>query len=200
MARLVTVSLDPLRLLSVSFFLLSIYIFMAHSTPPKDPKLEELEQQLESQATELEQFKIGWQRCQADFDNYRKRNEREQTLQRQSASLETLLALAPIVDNFRRAFGENSTDTTAWSQGVEQIYKQLEELLRAGGLERLDVTGKEFNPSEHEAISQLTDPTTPEGHIMQEVESGYRYHGIIVRPAKVVVSTGNPASTEETER
>lgn len=142
---------------------------------------------------EIEQLRLGWQRCQADFENYRKRTERERGELWQMASLETLLKLTPIADNFRRAFTDTTADTTAWRNGIEQIQKQVDELLESSDLVRLDVVGTPFDPSQHEALSQLPHETIPEGHVTQEVEAGYRYRDTIVKHAKVVVSTGQPA-------
>jgi len=146
--------------------------------------------QLEEKIAECEQLRQGWQRCQADFENFRKRSEREQQALWDTASIDTLLKFAPIVDNLRRAFTEQSTESSAWRTGIEQIYKQLEELFRNSGLERLEVVGQVFDPNQHEALSQVPNVEIEEGHIIQEVESGYRYHGTIVKPAKVVVSLG----------
>ncbi|MEK7184191.1 MAG: nucleotide exchange factor GrpE, partial [Patescibacteria group bacterium] len=103
------------------------------------------------------------------------------------------MKLTPIADNFRRAFADENTDSKAWQAGVEQIQRQIDELLTANDVVRLEVVGVAFDPSQHEALSQLSHDTIPEGHIIQEIEAGYQYRGTIVKPAKVVVSTGQPA-------
>lgn len=141
------------------------------------------------QADELERLRLGWQRCQADFENYRKRTERERADVWQLATTDTLLRVAPIADTFRHALSQHS-DSAAWRTGVEQISKQLDELLRANHLERLEVVGQPFDPMQHEAVSQLPHDTVPADHVVHEVESGYRYRDTILKPAKVVVSTG----------
>jgi molecular chaperone GrpE len=148
------------------------------------------QQLLDEKIAECEQLKLGWQRCQADFENFRKRSEREQQALWDAASIDALLKVAPTIDNLRRAFNEQSTESAAWRTGIEQIYKQLEDLFRTSGLERLEVVGQTFDPNQHEALSQVPDSEIKVGHIIQEIESGYRYHGTIVKPAKVVVSLG----------
>ncbi len=142
---------------------------------------------------ELQRLTEQLRRCQADFDNYRKRSDKERADLWQLATMDTLLKLAPIVDTFRRALAQ-SDDSAAWRTGIEQIQKQLEDLLRTNQLERIEVVGAPFNPAEHEAMSQLPDDTVPADHVSQEVEAGYRYRDTIVKPAKVVVSTGKPAA------
>ena len=98
---------------------------MSTPPPPSDTEIPEAP----ISADELERLKLGWQRCQADFENYRKRTERERSELWQMASVEMLMKLTPIADNFRRAFAEENTDTTAWKTGIEQIQKQIDELL-----------------------------------------------------------------------
>lgn len=155
-----------------------------------DQSAEGLQEALTATEQERDQLKLGWQRCQADFENYRKRSEQERAELWQTASIDTLLKIAPILDTFRHALAQESSASSAWQAGIEQIYKQLNDVLIAHHLERIEVVGAEFDPTLHEALSQLADPEIPNGHIIQEVESGYRYRGTIVKPAKVVVSTG----------
>lgn len=167
------------------------------STPQIEPEETSV---TPSEADELHRLKQGWQRCQADFENYRKRTERERAELWQLATLDVLVKLTPITDNFRRAFADSNTDTKAWRAGIEQIQKQLDDFLTANQFTRLDVAGVQFDPASHEAVSQLPDATVPEGHIIHEVEAGYRYRDTIVKPAKVVVSTGQSSDTEGSER
>ena len=157
--------------------------------PIKDNN-QELLDLLKNCESERDQAKINWQRTQADFDNYRKRAERDRNELWQNATIDTLLKLAPIIDTFRRALDQNPKDESAWCSGIKQIYKQLNDLLLAEKLERIEVIGKNFDPVLHEAISQINDPKILAGQIIQEIESGYQYRGIIVKPAKVIVSAG----------
>ena len=168
--------------------------------PPTEPEQPTTPPASESSADELERLRQGWQRCQADFENYRKRTERERTELWQLATLDVLLKLTPITDNFRRAFAQPASDSAAWRDGIEQIQKQLDDFLASHQLTRIDVAGAAFDPTLHEAISQLPHPTVPEGHVIQEVEAGYRHRDTIVKPTKVVVSTGQPSDTEGSER
>jgi molecular chaperone GrpE len=158
-----------------------------------DQSPEELRDALTACELERDQLKLGWQRCQADFENHRKRSDREHGELWQTATIDTLLKIAPILDTFRQALSQKSGASEAWQKGIEQIHKQLKEVLTGSELKRLEVEGVLFDPTQHEALSQTADPKIPEGHIIQAVESGYTYRGILVKPAKVVVSTGQLA-------
>ena len=159
----------------------------------EDQSADELRTALAACEQERDQLKLGWQRCQADFENHRKRSDKEHGELWQTATIDALLKIAPILDTFRQALSQESGASEAWQKGIEQIYKQLDEVLAGGELKRLEVEGILFDPTQHEALSQTTDPKIPEGHIIQVIESGYTYRGILVKPAKVVVSTGQIA-------
>lgn len=148
---------------------------------------------LEAEAHEL---RTGWQRTQADFENFRRRVLSEQSAIRSRVTLETLLELVPILDNLRRAFASLPKEENGWTAGFRHIAKQMEDLLARHGLERIPTVGEPFNPALHEAISQLPHPEYAPDIIIDEIESGYRHAGTIVKPAKVVVSTGQPDTRE----
>ena len=167
---------------------------MNKSAPQSDNQsVEDLQEALTACELERDQLKLGWQRCQADFENHRKRSDKEHGELWQTATIDALLKIAPILDTFRQALSQNSGATEAWQKGIEQIYKQLDEVLTSSELKRLEVEGELFDPAQHAALSQTADPKIPEGHIIQIIESGYTYRGILVKPAKVVVSTGQIA-------
>ncbi len=142
---------------------------------------------LEAENAEL---KTGWQRCQADFENFRRRVLDEQSSIRARVAADTLLELVPILDNFRRAFTHLPETETGWTTGLRHIAKQLDDLLTKHGLERIPTVGEIFNPTLHEAVSQMPHPQHAADVVIDEIESGYRHAGTIVKPAKVVVSTG----------
>lgn len=151
--------------------------------------------------TELENL---LKRLQADFDNYRKRMEQEKVHTIQSANAKLLLDILPVVDNFRRAIThrpvprspggevENSSEGGGqdnWSQGIQAIERQLEDILQKHGLQAIEVTvGDEFNPTLHEAIAHQPSGDHQPNSIIKIVENGYQLSGKVLRPAKVVVS------------
>lgn len=140
---------------------------------------------LEAKIKELQE---GWQRCQADFDNYRKRTETQKFEMVEHAKADFMTKITPVLDNFRRAF-EHLNINDPKIAGVKQIEKQLEDLLAAEGLTRIETSGK-FDPALHEAISYENNKKIPTDHIIAELESGWMFGDRVIKPAKVRVSKG----------
>lgn len=133
----------------------------------------------------IQELKEGWQRTQADFDNYQKRTEAEKLENLAFAKTEFMIKITPVLDNFRRAFEHAPDDDFA--KGVKQIEKQLEDILQSEGLERIDTRGA-FNPAFHEAITCEINKDVPADHIIAEMESGWMFGDRVLKPAKVRVS------------
>lgn len=141
--------------------------------------------ELETKIKELEE---GWQRCQADFDNYRKRTETQKFEMVEFAKADFLAKITPVLDNFRRAF-EHLDIADPKIAGLKQTEKQLEDILAAEGLTKISCEG-EFNPALHEAISYESHPKIKSDNIIAECESGWEFNGKVIKPAKVRVSKG----------
>jgi molecular chaperone GrpE len=125
----------------------------------------------------------------AEFDNYRKRTERERREMAQYAAGDVLEALLPVVDDFERALQvEAGPDAGAYRKGVELIYKQLQDLLAKRGVTRIDVVGKPFDPRFHQAITYEPSPGRAEGEVIEEVRRGYMHGDRLLRPAMVKVA------------
>jgi molecular chaperone GrpE len=148
---------------------------------------------------EADELRHGWQRTQADFDNFRRRTLEERELFKERAAHDVLIQLAPVLDNFRRAFQHLPEGESQWRTGFQHIQKQLEDVLKAHGLAQIPTIGEPFNPSRHEAISELPHDTYPADTIIEEVEAGYECGGTIVKPAKVIVSAGPSQKVKEQE-
>jgi molecular chaperone GrpE len=147
-------------------------------------KKQEQPDKIDSKTQELES---GWQRCQADFDNYRKRTEAQRAETIDFIKADFLAKITPVLDNFRRAFEHAPDDEFA--KGIKQIEKQLEDILNQEGLTKISCEG-EFNPNLHEAISYEQNPDIAADHIIAECESGWQFNGKVIKPAKVRVSKG----------
>jgi len=131
-------------------------------------------------------------RLQAEFDNYRKRITKERSELFQYATEDLICELLPIIDNFERAIygiGKDSSRET-FLQGVEMIYRELCSVLKKRGLEKISAMGEEFDPSRHEAIDHVGSTEHPENIVIEEVATGYRIKGKIIRPTAVKVSKG----------
>jgi molecular chaperone GrpE len=125
----------------------------------------------------------------AEFDNYRKRVERERREMVQYAAGDVLEALLPVVDDFERALQvEAGADAAPYRKGVELIYKQLQDLLARRGVTPIDTVGKPFDPRFHQAITYESSPGRAEGEVIDEVRRGYVLGERLLRPAMVKVA------------
>lgn len=147
--------------------------------------------EIENLKKEIRNLKAGWQRAQADFENYKKRAESEQNEVLALIKADFLAKITPVLDNFRRAFEHVSKDdNTPVVQGLRQIEKQLEDILSQEGLEKIPAqAGAKFDPKFHEAIS-YEENHLPKDSIISELESGWLFQDRIIKPAKVRVSKG----------
>ena len=128
-------------------------------------------------------------RLAADFDNFKKRSRQESDARAAAQKESFIVELLPVIDNLERALAAGaSRDSAQFHQGVEMTLKQLQQLLRQHGVESEEITGKPFDPHQHEALSQGHDPAKPDHAILQVIQRGYRKGTKIVRPAKVIVN------------
>ncbi|MBI4263279.1 MAG: nucleotide exchange factor GrpE [Acidobacteria bacterium] len=130
-------------------------------------------------------------RTAAEFDNYRKRVERDRREQAESAQADALQDLLPIMDDLERALQAPAGDAgEAYRKGVELIYRQMEELLRKGGVKAMDVVGADFDPRYHQAVVHEVSTEHREGEVMAELRRGYLLGDRLLRPALVKVARG----------
>lgn len=157
---------------------------------PVEPPAEEPTEEAEEEES-LEERLL---RLAAEFDNYKKRMERERAVSRAYANESLLESLLPVVDNLERALAaaEPGSGQDGLVAGVELTLKQMLEVLRREGVEPIDAEGQPFDPTIHEAVLTQPSADVPEGGIISQMEKGYRYKERILRPAKVIVSSGSP--------
>lgn len=137
---------------------------------------------------ERDEYLAHLQRTQAEFDNYRKRMLRDQTVHIERATAGLIEQLLPVLDSFELALNSAGTDVERLRKGVELVYGELIGSLEKAGLERIDAHGKPFNPEEHEAVMQVEDDGEGPG-VRDVVRQGYRLKGRVIRPAMVKVAT-----------
>ncbi len=130
-------------------------------------------------------------RLQAEFENYRKRVNRERGEFIQYALEDFICDLLPVVDNFERAIASahQHDNSPALLQGVEMIYKQVQDVLAKRGLEKIEALGKKFDPREHEAAMQVESKEHADNTVIEESLAGYKLKDKVIRPAMVKVST-----------
>ncbi len=145
--------------------------------------------ELDEARTQRDEYLDALQRLKADFENFRKRNERDRVAQRDGAVRDVVLDVVPVLDNLERAVEALGQADASLVEGVDMVRQQLVSVLGARGLEHIEVVGQRFDPTEHDAVS-MAPAAEPEGTIIAEVQKGYRMGDTVIRAAKVVVSSG----------
>jgi molecular chaperone GrpE len=158
-------------------------------------KLAEIEEDaiaadLDMARAEAEGYLDDLRRLQADFDNYRKRTLREQTVRAASASQALVSRLLPVLDNFELAVSaaEQSRDFDRMLKGVEMVFGELREVLEGEGLVKIEAEGKPFDPERHEAVIAVEQEDIEPGMVVDTVRTGYELRGKVLRPAMVKVA------------
>jgi len=126
-------------------------------------------------------------RALADFDNFRRRAERDRSEYLQFAAMEIVRDLLPVLDDFQRAIKVETPDKE-YAKGVELIYQRFFESLKKAGLEPLEAAGKPFDPNLHQAVDRLETEEFEDQTVLEEYQSGYNFKGKLLRPAMVKVA------------
>jgi molecular chaperone GrpE len=137
---------------------------------------------------EIEHFRELYLRKLADFDNYRKRQERDLAEFRKHANAELLADCLPVLDNLERALEVPAAADDALRKGVELVLRQLKDVLARYGLEELDPLGGAFDPALHEAIQRQESADVEQNTVVRVFQKGYALHERLLRPALVVVA------------
>lgn len=154
---------------------------------PKKEKKPRKNAEAEKLKAELEQKNDLLLRTAAEFDNFRKRTEREKEATAEYAKASVMKTLLPILDNADRA-AEFEQGTEQYNKGIEMIVKQLSELSSKLGLVEIGTVGEEFDPTIHEAIMHIEDENLGENTVAQVLQKGYKLGDTVVRPAMVQVA------------
>src|SRR6476646_9832647 len=137
---------------------------------------------------ERDDYKDRWLRKTAEFDNYRKRVERERREQADQAVVDILQQLLLVVDDFDRALTVSGDEGGAYRKGVELIHAKLHDMLRKQGVRAMDVVGSDFDPNVHMAVMHEESPEHREGEVIGELRKGYTINDRLLRPAMVKVA------------
>ncbi|HKM65668.1 MAG TPA: nucleotide exchange factor GrpE [Candidatus Acidoferrum sp.] len=147
------------------------------------------ESQVKKLSAELDDLRQTLLRRQADFDNYRKRIEKERTEDNRRATARVVESLIPIVDGFEHALAAHKEDEYAsYRKGFELIYKQLLDNLAKLGVERSEPLAQLFDPHLHQAVDRTETAEHPDGTILEVFQPSYVFHGRVLRPALVRVA------------
>ena len=163
----------------------------ANEDSEQDP-LAALQAQIESMTQERSALYDQLLRRQAEFENYRRRIDRERSESYARARAEVVLELLPVVDNFERAISsleKSGGDAESLRHGVELIHKQFKDALTKFGLEPVESVGQAFDPHVHEAVTIEPTDKHKENTVIEEFQRGYKLGEKLLRPAKVKVAS-----------
>ena len=146
----------------------------------KKKKDNKLEQQIEDLTDRLK-------RNMAEFDNFRKRTEKEKSSMYVIGAKDIIEKILPVVDNFERGLAQAPEDDP-FAEGMQKIYKQFTTTMEGMGVEPIEAVGKEFNPDFHNAVMHVEDESVGEHIVVEELQKGYTYKGFVVRHSMVKVA------------
>ena len=160
------------------------------SSPRPDADVDLIRAERDGYKAERDDLKDLLLRRQAEFDNFRKRSERERSEYLQFAAMDSVKELLPILDDFERAL-KVEAPSSDYAKGVEMIYGRMLDAMKKLGLEPIDTAGKAFDPHLHQAIERVETKDAADNSILGEFQRGYFFKGKLLRPAMVRVAV-NP--------
>jgi len=155
----------------------------------EEKKSKEEKEDIEKIIRQRDEYLAGWQRAKADFDNYRKDEEKRRELMAKFAAESILRDLILVLDSFDLAIANHAADGSDVKK-LRILKEQLLSIIRKWGLQELEIKpGDKFDPNFHEAVGTLPSADHPEETILEVLQPGYLIHGKVLRPAKVKVAT-----------
>ena len=150
-------------------------------------EVEALKKQLEEAEAKASEHKDSWMRSQAEFQNYKKRIERDNEAMRVHMKGEIVKKVLPLLDDLERAL-QNRPAEESWENGIELIVRKFQSVLESEGIKKIEAEGAEFDPNFHEAISNEPNDEVESGHVIAVVQNGYMLGERVIRPALVRVA------------
>ncbi len=160
----------------------------------KEKTLEKKVQALEAENAKLkedvEKIRDQLLRQVAEFDNYKRRSEKEYLVNIEMASRELIEELIPVIDDFERSIqhAEKDNEKSPMLEGVKMIYKNLLNVMKKRGLMEIEAVGKEFNPDEHNALLQMDSDEYDSGYVVDQHAKGYKLRDRVIRHSQVIVA------------
>jgi molecular chaperone GrpE len=154
---------------------------------PDSAERETLVNQLKEAEAKVVEYKDGWARSQAEFQNYRKRIERDNELTYANMKGDIIKKVLPALDDLERALQNRPADD-AWASGIELIARKLQNILDNEGVKRIEAKGMAFDPTFHEAITHEPSDEVPSEHVIDVIQNGYMLGERVIRPALVRVA------------
>ena len=152
--------------------------------------LEKAEKSLKDAENKLAEATDRIQRQMAEFDNFRKRTEKEKAASFDMGARSVIEKLLPVVDSFERGLGGLDEEKKAepFAAGMDLVYKQLKKMLDDLDVKPIEAVGAPFNPDLHNAVMHVEDEDQPESTVVEEFQKGYTYHGTVIRYSMVKVA------------
>ena len=158
------------------------------SKSSKKDRIAELEKELEKAQQSLKESADNFLRLAAEYDNFRKRSLREKDDIKIRSKTDVVEKLLPVIDNFERAAMNAEADADSYRKGVEQIYRQFGDILKALDIEAFGAEGDAFDPNIHSAVMHVEDENVGENVIVKVFTKGYKLGDTVIRPAVVQVA------------
>ncbi len=167
---------------------------VTEKTPSEDKKsskaFKKKEKKKDKRDEQIEELTDKVTRQMAEFDNFRKRTEKEKSQMFDMGAKSVIEKVLPVIDNFERGLNavpeEQKSDS--FVEGMDKIYKQMMTLLEQTGVTAIEAVGKEFNPDLHDAVMHIEDDSLGENIVAEEFQKGYMYHDTVVRHSMVKVA------------
>ncbi len=155
-----------------------------------ETRIQELETDLEESNRERSQYKEALLRAQADLSNYKRRSDEERGEQLKYANSRLILKVLPVLDDLGLAMDHvaESDAGASWLEGVQLIHRKLQALVESESVTRIEPEGRDFDPTEHEAMGYQESSDHDEGQVLSVVRNGYKLHGRVIRPALVILA------------
>lgn len=157
------------------------------NTEQLSAEIEALKKKLEESEAKSNEFRDSWMRSQAEFQNYKKRLDRDNELRYVTMKGDIVKKVLPVLDDLERALQNRPADN-AWANGIELIARKLQNVLESEGIKRIEAEGVEFDPNFHEAISHEPADGVKSGFVIAVVQNGYILGERVIRPALVRVA------------
>ncbi len=138
-------------------------------------------------SNELEELNDRYKRLFAEFENYKKRTQKESLTKRIEITGDVVSSILPVMDNLEKA-AEAKTEDTGYQEGIKLVVKQLAGVLNNFGMTEIEAVGQKFDPELHEAVSHIEDPEKGQGEIVQEYRKGYKIGNKVIRHSMVMVA------------
>ena len=153
----------------------------------ENEEVENLSKELEEKKAEIEEKDDRLKRLMAEFDNFKKRSQKERDLLYNSLISDIFQNLLPVIDNLEKAVSAKTEDEN-YKQGVEMVLKQFKDVLEANGVKEIEAVGKTFDPELHETVSSVEDSSLGVQEIKEEYRKGYMIGNKVIRHSLVVVA------------